>query len=137
MPFCVATWGALSNSRSDHSVFADEPGLNWFLKFYARFKHHFRAVAIGSGVLVIIIGVLRYKPALRLRCLFFSCEDAVDSIDIAQRRHGPAHKTDGHQIQLCGATTRAMNKRNLSIGSHQIPKRFDHGFEYSADSAIR
>ena len=33
-------------------------GLNQFLKFYGRFKRHFRAVEMASGALVIAVGVL-------------------------------------------------------------------------------
>jgi cytochrome c-type biogenesis protein len=33
-------------------------GLNQFLAFYGRFKRHFRALEIVSGVLVVAIGVL-------------------------------------------------------------------------------
>src|SRR6185436_6118219 len=33
-------------------------GLNQFLAFYGRFKRHFRAVEMASGVLVIAVGVL-------------------------------------------------------------------------------
>ena len=33
-------------------------GLNQFLKFYGRFKRHFRAVEVASGALVIAVGVL-------------------------------------------------------------------------------
>ena len=33
-------------------------GLNQFLTFYGRFKRHFRAVEIASGVLVMAVGVL-------------------------------------------------------------------------------
>jgi cytochrome c-type biogenesis protein len=47
-------------------------GLNRFLSFYARFKRHFRAVEMASGLLVIAVGVLIYTNQLSRLAGWFS-----------------------------------------------------------------
>ena len=47
-------------------------GLNQFLAFYGRFKRHFRAMEIVSGVLVVTIGLLIMTDSLTILNSHFS-----------------------------------------------------------------
>jgi cytochrome c-type biogenesis protein len=47
-------------------------GLNQFLSFYGRFKQHFRAVEIASGVLVTVIGLLILTNTLSRMATYFA-----------------------------------------------------------------
>src|SRR5262245_39425441 len=46
-------------------------GLNQFLKFYTRFKHHFRTLEIVSGALVTVIGILIFTDSLSRMSSYF------------------------------------------------------------------